>query len=189
MAIVKNNVVTEGLSGKLNNIVFRTLPGGRTIVASKPNTSKKRVDSEAQKRHKGRFRAASMYAKNAMQDPQLKAAYEAKAKPGQTGYNVAIADFLNIPEISELDLKLFSGVKGSKIMVEVVDDHLVTEVQISIYDAQGALVEEGQASESVNGLDWIYTTQKAMTNPSGGSIMIKASDMAGNTIEREEMIA
>lgn len=187
MAIVKNNVVTEGLSGKLSNIVFRNV-GGKTVVAVKPDTSK-RKDSEAQKKHKRRFRAATIYAKNATQDPILKEEYAAKAKPGQTAYNVALADFLNIPEISELDLKLFNGVKGSKILVQVVDDHLVTEVQISIYDAQGALVEEGQANEASNGLDWIYTTQKAMANPSGGSVFIRASDMAGNTTEHEEVIA
>lgn len=188
MAHVKKNIVTEGLSGKLgNNIVFRNV-GNKTIVAVKPDVSK-RVDSEAQKQHKRRFRAGTTYAKKASQDPSLREGYAVKVKPGQSPYNIALADFLNAPEISEPDLSFFKGAKGSQLLLQVTDDYLVTEVKVAIYDAQGGLVEEGMASPHENGVDWIYTTQKAMTSVSGSSVFIQASDLPGNKAEREIAIS
>ncbi len=138
MAYVKKNIVTEGLSGKLgNNIVFRNV-GGKTIVTVKPDTSK-RTDSEAQKQHKRRFRAGTINAKKASQDPIIREGYAAKVKPGQSPYNIALADYFNAPEINEVDLSFFRGTKGSPVLVQVTDDYLVTEVKVAIYDPQGGL--------------------------------------------------
>jgi len=188
MAYVKKNIVTEGLSGKLgNNIVFRNV-GGKTVVAVKPDTSN-RQDSEAQKYQKRRFKAGSTYAVNALQDPLVKESYALRTKPGQTPYNVALADFLNAPVIEEVNLSTFSGAKGSPIRMLVVDDHEVTEVKVAIYDPQGGLVEEGNATLHENGIDWVYTTQKALATVSGSSIFIQASDLPGNTVEREEVLS
>ena len=54
MAHIKDNIVTEGMSGKLGNkIVFRNV-GGKTIVAKRPIPSGKE-DTEEQKKHKLRF--------------------------------------------------------------------------------------------------------------------------------------
>ena len=188
MAHIKDNIVTEGMSGKLGNkIVFRNV-GGKTIVAKRPTPSGKE-DTEEQKKHKLRFRTGAIYAKKAIQDPILREAYGARAKPGQSPYNVAMADFFNAPEIIEVDLSFFTGVKGSPLVVQVVDDHEVIEVKVAIYDPQGGLLEEGPATLHENGINWVYTTQKAITTISGHTLSIQATDQPGNKVEREEVLS
>ena len=75
MATVKKNLVTEGLSGKLGDmLIFRTGKSGKTIVttASKTNDS----NTEAQKIHRAKFQMAAVYGKAAMTDPITKASYQ-----------------------------------------------------------------------------------------------------------------
>ncbi len=188
MAYIKDNIITEGMSGKLGNrVVFRNV-GGKTIVAKRP-TPTEREDTEQQKNHKLRFRTGAVYAKTATKDPILREAYAARVKPGQSPYNVAMADFYNAPEIGKIDLGSFTGAKGSEITAQVIDDHEVIEVKVAIYDPQGALLEEGPATLNGNGIDWVYTTQKALATLSGSSIIIQASDLPGNTTEREEVLS
>lgn len=187
MAYVKNNIVTEGLSGKLGNtIVFRQV-GGKTIVASKP-TKTKRESSEAQKNHQRRFRAASRYAKQVIQNPDLKAAYQQQAPQDQSAYNVAIADYMNRPEIADLDLSTYTGGKGNALVVEVTDDYMVADVEVAIYSKAGTLLEQGPAELDGNGINWIYTTQKANGQLSGSKLVIRASDLPGNTTEKATVL-
>lgn len=113
----------------------------------------------------------------------------ARAKAGQTPYNVALADCMTAPDISGVDLGLYNGAKGSQLLLKVSDDHMVAEVRVSIYDAQGALLEEGTAELHENGTDWVYTTQKQNARLSGSKLRISASDLPGNTVEKEEAIA
>ena len=187
MAYVKKNVVTEGLSGKLGNTVVFRQRGGKTIVAVPPE-KKKREPSEAQKNHQRKFREASRYAMQATQDPTLREAYARKAKADQSAYNVAMADYLNLPDITELDLSTYTGAQGNPVVVKVVDDHLVTDVQVAIYNRAGALLEQGPAQLHDNGLDWVYTAQKANGQRKGSRLVVRASDLPGNTTEKEEVL-
>ena len=181
MARVKKNIVTEGLSGKLgNNIVFKQW-GGQTIVSARPTPSEHKL-SEGQIAAQHRFQLATRYAKQAIQDDTLKSAYQQRAKGGQNAYNVAMADYLNPPRIAELST--YTGAKGEKITLQAIDDHLVTDVQVAIYTRQGNLLEEGTAQLQPNGVDWVYTTQKANAQIKGSQLMIRASDLPGNITEK-----
>ncbi len=187
MAYVKDNVLTEGISGKLGPMVFRVVHG-KTVIAKKA-VLKEREDSEAQKKTRRRFLKGSQYAKKILQDPIMKQAYALRTKPGQSPYNVALADYMNVPEIEAVDLSTFNGTKGSKVGLQVVDDHQVLEVKVAIYDPQGGLVEEGMAALADNGVDWVYTTQKALATVSGSSVVVQASDLPGNVAERAEVLS
>ena len=91
MAHSTDNIATHGLSGKIGQFVFRQRHG-KTIVAKAaceyppPTTS--------QKKRQNSFKQAVAFAKELLADPAVKLAYQAKAKPGQTAYNVAIGEFL-----------------------------------------------------------------------------------------------
>ncbi len=188
MAYVKNNIVTDGLSGKLGNtIVFRQW-GGKTVVAVKP-TYRKREPTEAQKEHHRKFRQGSRYARQAIQDPNLKATYQQRARGGQSAYNVAMADFMNLPDITEMDLGTYTGAKGHAITIMAEDDHLVADVQVAIYNRAGNLLEQGPAELHDNGVDWTYTTQKANGQPKGTKLVVQVSDLPGNTTTKEEVLA
>ena len=187
MAYVKKNVVTEGLSGMLGNTIVFRQRGGQTIV-SVPPTKTNHKPTEAQKNHQRKFREASRYAKQATQDPTLRAAYEQKAKANQSPYNVAMADYLNLPDITELDLSTYTGTQGNPVVVKVVDDYLVTDVKVTIYNRNGSLLEQGDAQLHDNGIDWVYTTQKANGQLKGSRLVVRASDLPGNTTKKEEVL-
>jgi hypothetical protein len=187
MATVKNNIVTEGLSGKLGDrIVFRQR-AGKTIVAVKPVFTAER--SEAQKRHALRFKEASQYASRTIQDANMKAAYEAKALEGQNAYNMALADYLHAPDISEIDASLYDGKKGSHLRIRVSDDYMVSSVKVMIYGPDQSLLEEGNAVQAENAAEWIYTIQKASTEIQGNRLLVRAFDLPGNLAERAEVMS
>jgi hypothetical protein len=101
MAKSKNNVLTHGLSGKIGDLnVFKQL-NGQTIVSAVPR--KVETESEKQKEHRSRFQKASHYAKMA----QHEGIYADVAKQkGITSYAVAVADFMNAPDIEKLTLRI-----------------------------------------------------------------------------------
>lgn len=187
MAKVKNNIVIEGLSGSLGNRIVFSQRAGKTVVSVKPQPSAPK--SEAQLRQMQTFKEATFYAKKVIKDPVTKAAYAQRAKPGQSAYSVAISDYMTAPDISLVDFSLYDGKKGSPLTIRASDDHMVTEVQVAIYDANGVLLEEGSATPEENGLDWTYTTQKATTEVQGNRLEIKATDLPGNRSQRSEVVA
>ena len=187
MAKVRNNIVTRGLSGKLGKLIVFRQVGDETIVTTVP-VRKAYAPSEVQKKQVSRFQRAIIYAKKAMQDEGLKAAYQMRAKGNRNAFNIAIADFLNPPEIEAIDVSRYKGTKDSRLLVRVTDDHRVSGVNVSIYQEDDTLVEQGAAIAHENGLDWIYTVQKTNTHLKGSKLLIRASDIPGNISEREQVL-
>ena len=184
MAIVKNNIVTEGFSGKLGNrIVFRQ-SGGKTVVSVKA-VQTEGVPTEAQQQQRQKFGKAHRYAKQAMKNAPLKEAYQLQAKDGQSAFNVAMADCLNNPVIAGLEGEAYTGAKDAPISITVTDDHMVAEVEVVLYSAKGAVLEQGPAELDENGLDWVYTTQKNNGQLKGSKLVVRARDLPGNRAERE----
>jgi len=185
MAESKNNVITHGLAGLVGDLIVFRNRGGKTFVSSKPK-ERTGEPSEAQKQHHRRFQEATIYAKGAISDPAVKADYEAKVTGNETPYNVAVADFFHAPDIETVDLSKYSGKKGETITIRATDDFKVTEVRVTIYNADGTEVEQGLAVVSANGLDWVYTTTADNASLDGDRIVIRASDLPGNVTEEEQ---
>src|SRR5215216_5299015 len=97
MAKVKNNLVTEGLSGRVGKrLVFRQLRDGSTVLCTLPDFSN-RVFSEEQVTHQSRFKRASAYAKVAAKTTPI---YRELAPARNTNaYNLALSDWFNPPVI------------------------------------------------------------------------------------------
>ena len=94
MAIVRNNSVTQGFSGMLDNlIVFRQL-NGKTIVAKRPRPARRQ--SAQQRENRMRFHDATVFAKSAMYDPQKKAYYWKMAQELKlpNAYTAAITEYM-----------------------------------------------------------------------------------------------
>ena len=105
MPIFKDNIVTEGLSGMLGDvIVFRQLRG-KTIVANRPR--KPRFESAHQRENRLRFRQASTFAKRVLQDPEKKAYYLSKARKLNlpNAYTAALTDYMRKPAITAVKCK------------------------------------------------------------------------------------
>ena len=56
---------------------------------------------------------------------------------------MAVADWLNEPEILEIDASGWTGEIGQKIRVKVQDEIHVAKVRIAIGDADGIVFEQG----------------------------------------------
>ena len=187
MAQSKNNVITHGMSGKIGDlIVFRTV-NGKTIVANKPAERKGEL-SEGQKSNQKRFQQATIYAKSAVADPALKDEYKEAAKEGLSSYNVALADFMHAPDISEVNVSKYNGKAGGTISISATDDFKVVEVFVTILNQDGTLVEEGFAKQSSGGIEWIYTATANNDSLTGDKIIIRASDLPGNTTKAEHAL-
>lgn len=187
MAKVGDNIVTTGLSGKLGNLIVFRNRGGKTYVAKAPK--KKQTEwSEAQEQHRLKFQEAVLYAKNAIADEATKEVYQASAEEGKSAYNVAVADFLNAPNINEIDVSKYTGQPNSYIQVRAVDDFMVKEVTVTIQNSDGTVVESGVAVQQAGGIWWRYTATTTNASLAGDKIIIRVSDIPGNLTEQEKAI-
>jgi len=98
MAIVKNNDIIDGISGKLGNLVFKQVRGKTTVCPCPPKPT---TQSEQQKGTRDRFRKASEWAKNILLDAEQKAYYQKKAKKLKlpNAYTAAIADYMRSAKV------------------------------------------------------------------------------------------
>ncbi|HEY4787282.1 MAG TPA: hypothetical protein VIH57_14585 [Bacteroidales bacterium] len=187
MARLGKNVVTTRLRGKVGDLLVFRMKGNKTYVSTAPE-DKERVPSVAQKAQTKRFQEAIIYGKGVIADPTLKNAYQLSANGNQTAFNVAVADFLHAPQIDEVDVSKYTGKAGDIIRVRATDDFKVAQVQISIYNSDNTLVEEGLAKQQTNPLDWVYTITVNNPETQGDKIVIRASDLPGNLTQSERAI-
>jgi len=175
------NFATEGLSGSYKQVVFRQR-AGETIVGKRPKRKKER--SASQQSITASFKKAVLYAKSILTDAAIKAAYQLKAKPGKSAFNIAIADFFTLPEIGEIDSSGYNGQVGSTLIAEVVDDFKVVSVKVRIEKADGSLIEEGVANILPDGLNWMYVSTIANTATTGTKVSFTATDLPGHSISK-----
>jgi hypothetical protein len=179
MAKVRDNLVTEGLSGKLGRrLVFRKGRGGSTIVAVSPTSSTPREYSASELEHQEDFKEAIQYAKVAKNQPL----YIERARGTEaTAYNLAVADWFGEPQVLEIDASAWSGQIGQTIRIKAKDDTQVTGVHVVIQKADDTVVEQGQAVLSdTDGLWWVYTATSLLPAGSDPRIIATARDLAGN---------
>lgn len=187
MAESKDNIITHGLSGKIGNMLVFSQQNGKTIVRKMPK--KRKSISPQQQQQAKRFQEAIIYAKNAVKNPAKKALYATEAKQGVSAYNVAVADLLHAPQIEKIDLSNYFGKIGDKIIVKVTDDFKVASVVVTITNADGSLVEEGNALiDDEQETDWIFTATKTNADLNGDKITIHAYDLADNMAEEENTL-
>ena len=172
MAKVRDNPVTEGVSGKLGrNLVFRHMKDGRTIVATRPNYSNHKWTKD-QGAHHSRFQQAAAYARDAARtNPLYSKLAEGTAK---NAYNIALSDWFHAPLIHEVTWE------AGRIRVKATDNVQVANVRITVLDGQGQTLQQGEAAQ-VNDAWWEFETT---TSPEG-KIIVEAFDLAGNCTKHE----
>ncbi|MDR2287370.1 MAG: hypothetical protein LBE04_07850 [Prevotellaceae bacterium] len=102
------------------------------------------IPPKSKKKSRKRFQKATIYAKGAIDDPQIREQYDAvtKKKKGLTAYNVTVADFYNAPDIEEIDLSGYAGDAGDEIKIIASDDFKVISVHVEIINADGENTDE-----------------------------------------------
>ena len=190
MARVKKNVVTKGLSGKLgDDLVFRQTDAG-TIVSVPPKKRAADSLSDKQIQQQEKFTKASVYAKQALLQPELKEAYKAmaKSKGFPSTYNAAVSDSLRPPEIESVDHTAYKGKSGDQILIVATDNFEVKEVKVAILNADDSIVEEGDALQQENLMEWKFTSTVEVADLTNCKILVKAYDHPKNeTVETIEL--
>jgi hypothetical protein len=179
MAKVKYNVVTHGITGKVGDLLQFSQRFGKTIIGKIAARSNKVTEEQALVREK--FRQAAAYAKSAIDDPGLKEVYNLRAVGDISAYNLAFKDFFVPPTVTAVNTSAYDGSIGSPITITATDDTKVVEVKVQIFDSNANMLEEGSATQQVDGDTWIYTASTFNNNLSDGRIMVVARDMPGNS--------
>ncbi|MEJ7778690.1 MAG: hypothetical protein WKF68_03790 [Daejeonella sp.] len=188
MARSKFNVLTHGLSGLVGDMIVFRQRANKTIVCGKPRPSSKAPTASALAIRE-RFKRSSHYAASAMENTMLKAEYQLTAKLGQSAYNMAFSDYQKAPEIyQDIVLDGYTGVVGETIEVSVLDDFRVQSVHVKVASADGTLIEQGEAVQTPNGLDWAYTFTAANSEVTGSKLTITAMDLPGNKTVLEKIL-
>ncbi|MDE3145560.1 MAG: hypothetical protein KGL19_15490 [Bacteroidota bacterium] len=188
MTKLKDNVVTQGFSGKVDDMQSFNQRIDETIQRNSLSSSTLiRTDKQLKVRKK--FTRGVAYAKSVLLNPSMKAAYEEVLTEGQTAYNLALADYFIPPEIKMLDVSLYHGKVGDIIRVRAIDNFKVDAVKLIIRTKDELLIEAGDAvRDSSNILLWKYTITKTNTHISGTKIIAAAMDLPGNRTVKEEII-
>ncbi len=164
MAKVKNNVVVQGISGGIKELVFRQMPDGSTYVSGKPDFSRRKF-SKGQKNHQSRFQQAVAYAREAAKAQPIYA--ELAAGTIKSAYNFALSDWFNPPVVHNIE-----RVNGH-IRVQASDNVMVTKVLVTVLDEAGKTVGKKEAVQIEK--DWWEVELVAE-----GKVMVEAWDLAGN---------
>lgn len=100
MATSKNNIVTDSLSGRIGNVIFKDY-GDKTVMSKCPDMSKV-IKTEKQLDNQYNFKVAQAYAKKLINDPVKKAELTKTLKEGQKAYHAAISKYLKQIKIADL---------------------------------------------------------------------------------------
>ena len=179
--INRDNLITEGYSGRFGNLIFRRW-GKKTVISMVPDYSHRKW-SKAQKENRKRFRDAMAYSRKTLADPEMRRYYRKRAKGMQTVWNVAVADYMKKPEIREVDLSGYRGRKGDTIRVTAHDNYRVAAVIVTILKAQGLELESGLAVEMLSKGCWIYKVTAPVPGWETGRIVVRVTDSPGNTVK------
>jgi hypothetical protein len=179
MAKIKNNPFLMGVSGMIGGqMVVRQTPSG-PVMAHAPKSSR-RNPSDAQKAQRARFSQAAHYATAACHLPQYKKIADRR---GVSARSVAIADFLNPPEVRDIILTNYKGKVGDTILVRAIDDVQVQSVSVVITDAQGVVIEQGPCKHPDHDLTrWTYVATRDAA-ASLGKVVAEATDLASHSTQ------
>jgi hypothetical protein len=189
MAKIDDNLLVKFSRGNVGKQFVFKRRGESTHIAKMPAIKKNAVVTNDQLKARDLFAAASLYAQGAMSSPVLKNEYQKKATGGRTAANVAFRDYLLAPVVTGIETDNYDGNLGSTVVVGARDDFRVASVKVSIHDAGGTLIEQGNAV--LNAIDrskWTYTATQVNASPPGCTVSAEALDLPGNRGKLEKTI-
>jgi hypothetical protein len=182
------NALTQGISGKVTGLVFRQNANGSVSVGDAPRPSSK-VPTTGMLAQRQRFQQAAFYGRAIQQDPTQKAAYETGVDVNtQSAYIVAVADYLNAPDIRNVDFSAYRGQIGDLIVIQATDDFAVHHVHVRIQNPDGSLVEEGDATAAPDAYTFRYAATTTNTTLAGDKIIVSAFDNPGNETTEQKTL-
>jgi hypothetical protein len=151
---------------------------GKTLLVTQPFFDDPRECMEVEETHQDALRAATTYASFALRQ----GLYLHKARrTGATAYSIALIDWFGAPRVLQINFSGWTGKPGQIIRMKARDNVRVASVSVVIRDAQGRVMESGEAAASeTHSAWWEYTTQAYVPMEPFPSIEAIAWDLAGN---------
>ncbi|WP_046242672.1 hypothetical protein [Hymenobacter terrenus] len=182
------NALTQGISGKVSGLVFRQNANGTVSIGNAPRPTAKAPDAATLARRE-RFQQAAFYGRAVQQDPARKAAYQTGTDADTTSaYTVAVADYLNAPNVRTVDFSGYRGLVGDPILIQATDDFAIHHVHVLIQNPDGSVVEEGDATPDPDGFTFRYTATAANPSLDGDKILVTAYDNPGNATTEQAVL-
>jgi hypothetical protein len=180
MAVVRMNDLVEGLSGRVGKIIFRTYRG-KTYASSRPRKTKKQ--SEQQRSNRDKFKLATMYAKQMMNDAERKAYYKNKAQELNlpNAYTAAITDYMRKPQITAVDTDKYTAEGGGQIAISAgKNDFKLATVNVIISSPDHQIIDLGEAEYEGAG-QWIFRSMRSSPLAyTSYTITVTVTDQPGN---------
>lgn len=178
MAKLYNSIFARGLAGIVDEFKAQTR-SGKTITANKARFDDNREHIESLAPTQTAVLEATTYANFA----KTQAAYLNKElETGLTAYNIAVADWFVAPKVLEVNVDRWTGKIGQLIRVKARDNVSVARVSVVIRDAEGRLLEMGEAAQSEPGSAWWnYITKSLVRMEPFPSVKAIARDLTGNS--------
>ena len=133
----------RSIRGAVGDFIFRTY-NGKTVVSIRP-VYKNETNTEARRQVRGRFREASNFASNAMEDKALKAYYKQKARQLKlpNAYTAAITDYLRKAKAAAVTRSSFSARKGETILIRLSKSVFrIREIKATLCNQHGEVLSE-----------------------------------------------
>ncbi|MBT1702113.1 hypothetical protein [Chryseosolibacter indicus] len=184
MAVLRTNSMVKGFSGSIGKLVLKQVRG-KTILSRAPKFTGKQ--SEKQRENRLKFKAASVYAKHILTDPQKKAYYLQKAKKLKlpNAYTAVIKDYMSKSEIRDINTSKFKGKAGDTIKIKVFKKHFaVHKVRIIVCDEQGSLLTSAMAVR--RGMDeFVFTAAETLTLKPAFTVKAIIEDHSWNKAQKQ----
>jgi hypothetical protein len=178
MAKFHHSMSARGLTDNMaDQFVICSTRSGKTFFASAPGFHLG-ASKEAHQTAQDAFRAAATYAAFA----STQDVYVCRAEDtGATAYDLALIDWFGKPKVFEIDIDTWTGKIGQIVRVKARDNVMVARLAVVIRDAQGNVLEAGEAVRSEAGSAWwAYTTRSLVPMTPFPCVEAIAWDLPGN---------
>ncbi len=181
MTKIDNNALLKGASGKFGKThVYRTIRGQLQMINTPAKSGKLSVSQESMSY---KLKRAADYWQNVKKFPELLQAYEKRKTTRMfSAYLVAVSDSMNPPTVHYIKAEQYRGAIGDTITIKATDDLKVTRVLVMINDANGKVIERGDATRMYHNKPQIFKYIATVTNETlkGTVITVSAFDLPGN---------
>jgi hypothetical protein len=174
MGKIVGNHITSSFSGQLSeDLVFRQI-GNKAFFARKGVNTK--PPTAAQRGNRDLFATAQLYAATTLEQPQYSEWYSIVAKVNglRSAQIAAVKDYMSKPEIESISTRSYRGTVGDVIHMKPKMLLKIEKIQVTLYGADGALLESGEAIKSE--LNWKYHVSVFNAQPEGSRVVVVAYD-------------
>ena len=179
-----NNVLTKGFSGKPDmafcRVYNQAIFSKRILSTSSPTMPQSPV--------RNKFAEASLFASASIDNPQASLEYTlmAELQGLKSAYIAAVIDYLTMPEIGSVFIAAYKGQVCDIINIKPRMAYKVIDMNVSILNANGGVVESGKAVS--HELKWWYVATAVNASVTGSKLVIAARDRQGKEATFEQFL-